>query len=83
MVLSDAGLFRCEAYNDINGQRNSVKAQGLLLVRRKTQIEQAPMDLEVNAGKDAKFTCSGTTDPEEVKKKEYIRCTSKPLVNNI
>ena len=42
-------------------------AKGILLVRRKTQIEQKPLDLEVYAGLDAKFTCSGTTDPEEVK----------------
>ena len=62
MVLSDAGLYRCEAENLFNKTSES----GILLVRRKTLIEQAPMDLEVNAGNDAKFTCSGTTDPEEV-----------------
>ncbi|KAK7102380.1 neuroglian-like isoform X2 [Littorina saxatilis] len=64
VVLSDAGLFRCEAENSFN----KTSRAGLLLVRRKTKIEQAPMDLEVNAGYDAKFTCSGTTDPEEVEK---------------
>ena len=62
MVLSDAGAYRCEAENLFNKTSES----GILLVRRKTLIEQAPMDLEVNAGNDAKFTCSGTTDPEEV-----------------
>ena len=62
-MLSDAGNFRCEAENTFN----KTSASGILLVRRKTLIEQAPMDLEVNAGQAAKFTCSGTTDPEEVK----------------
>ena len=62
MVLADAGTYRCEAKNN----RNSTSASGELLVRRKTMIEQAPKDLEVYAGRDAKFTCSGTTDPEEV-----------------
>jgi len=33
----------------------------------KTRIEQRPTDLEVFAKTDAKFTCSGTTDFEEVK----------------
>ncbi|KAK7486747.1 hypothetical protein BaRGS_00022031, partial [Batillaria attramentaria] len=64
VVLSDAGSYTCEAQNNFN----TTSASGLLLVRRKTQIEQAPLDLEVNAGTDAKFTCSGTTDPEEVDK---------------
>lgn len=45
---------------------NVTDAQGALVVRRKTRIEHMPLDLEVNAGTDAKFTCSGTTDPEEV-----------------
>lgn len=62
VVLSDAGKFRCEAENIFN----KTSAEGILFVRRKTLIEQKPMDLEVNAGYDAKFTCSGTTDPEEV-----------------
>ena len=62
MVLADAGAYRCEAENSLN----KTSASGILLVRRKTVIEQAPSDLEVYAGSDAKFTCSGTTDPEEV-----------------
>ena len=33
-----------------------------------TRIEQIPLDLEANAGTDAKFTCAGTTDPMEVSK---------------
>ena len=33
----------------------------------KTRIEQAPLDLEVIAGYDAKFTCSGSTDFDEAK----------------
>ncbi|XP_025108153.1 neuroglian-like isoform X2 [Pomacea canaliculata] len=64
VVLSDAGLYTCEARNIFNVTSSS----GKLLVRRKTLIEQKPLDLEVNAGTDAKFTCSGTTDPEEVDK---------------
>ncbi|XP_012943169.1 neuroglian isoform X3 [Aplysia californica] len=62
VVLADAGHYRCQAQNRFN----STSAEGSLVVRRKTQIEQRPGDLEVNAGKDGKFTCSGTTDPEEV-----------------
>ena len=33
----------------------------------KTRIEQVPLDLEVIAGNDAKFTCSGSTDFDEAK----------------
>ncbi|KAL5013978.1 hypothetical protein ScPMuIL_008248 [Solemya velum] len=62
LVLADAGDFRCEAEN-IYGR---MVAGGKLIVRRKTQIEAAPLDLEVNANIDAKFICSGTTDYEEV-----------------
>uniref|UniRef100_A0A0B7A4I7 Neuroglian n=1 Tax=Arion vulgaris TaxID=1028688 RepID=A0A0B7A4I7_9EUPU len=62
VVLADAGNFKCEARNLFN----VTDAEGTLIVRRKTRIEQMPLDLEVNAGTDAKLTCSGTTDPEEV-----------------
>ncbi|XP_059166690.1 neuroglian-like isoform X2 [Physella acuta] len=62
VVLSDAGRYRCHAEN----RYNQTYAEGTLIVRRKTRIEQEPFDLEVMAGKDAKFTCSATTDPEEV-----------------
>ncbi|RUS85660.1 hypothetical protein EGW08_006536 [Elysia chlorotica] len=64
VVLADAGHFRCQAENML-GAKN---ASGTLVVRRKTRIEKMPKDLEVFAGFDAKFTCSGTTDPEEVDK---------------
>ena len=33
----------------------------------KTRIEQAPLDLEVIAGYNAKFTCSGSTDFDETR----------------
>ncbi|CAG5127983.1 unnamed protein product, partial [Candidula unifasciata] len=62
LVLADSGLFKCEARNMFN----TTSASGTLIVRRKTRIEYMPLDLEVNAGKEAKFTCSGTTDPEEI-----------------
>ncbi|PVD25037.1 hypothetical protein C0Q70_15534 [Pomacea canaliculata] len=64
VVLSDAGLYTCEAKNVYN----TTSSSGKLLVRRKTVIEQRPLDLEVNAGSDAKLSCSGTTDPAEVDK---------------
>ena len=32
----------------------------------KTQIVTAPMDMMIREGEEAKFTCTGTTDPEEV-----------------
>ena len=35
------------------------------IVLGKTRIEQYPLDLEVIAGNDAKFTCSGSTDFDE------------------
>ena len=31
-----------------------------------TQIQTAPLDITVNEGTEAKFTCTATTDPEEV-----------------
>ncbi|KAK7481945.1 hypothetical protein BaRGS_00026853, partial [Batillaria attramentaria] len=62
VVLSDAGSYTCEAQNVYN----TTSAEGFLLVRRETQIVQAPLDLVVTAGTDANFTCSGTTDPEEM-----------------
>lgn len=37
----------------------------VLFLPGKTRIEQYPMDLEVIAGSDAKFTCSGSTDFDE------------------
>ena len=35
-----------------------------------TQIQTAPLDVMVYEGTEAKFTCTGTTDPEEVKNLE-------------
>ena len=64
IVLSDAGNLTCIAVND----EGSDSDWGVLIVRRKTRIEQKPSDLENSAGTDAKFTCSGTTDFEEVSK---------------
>ncbi|XP_071147603.1 neuroglian-like isoform X2 [Mytilus edulis] len=64
VVLSDAGNFTCEARNNEGWDSD----WGVMIVRRSTRIEQRPKDLEVFAGTDAKFTCSGTTDFEEVSK---------------
>ncbi|GFO17116.1 neural cell adhesion molecule l1 [Plakobranchus ocellatus] len=61
-VLSDAGDYVCHAYN----RHGEVEAGARVIVRRKTMIEMAPMDLEVQRGVNAKFTCSGTTDPQEI-----------------
>ena len=60
--LSDAGTYRCLAENPLN----STSESGVLLVRRQTRIERPPVDLQVNAGLDATFNCSATTDAEEV-----------------
>ena len=35
-----------------------------------TRIQTAPLDVMVYAGTEAKFTCTGTTDPEEVQNLE-------------
>ncbi|ESP02510.1 hypothetical protein LOTGIDRAFT_138283 [Lottia gigantea] len=79
VVLSDAGVYMCEVENSY-GKAN---ATGTLSVRRKTLIEQAPLDLEVNAGTDAKFTCSGTTDPEEVQNLQILWAKdNKPITAN-
>ncbi|XP_064605046.1 neuroglian-like isoform X2 [Liolophura sinensis] len=68
VVLADAGHFGCEAANKFG----SISANGTLAVRRRTRIEQRPLDLEVIAGNDAKFTCSATTDTDEVKQLEIL-----------
>lgn len=44
-VLSDAGEYRCEAYNVFGLETASAR----LIVRRKTVIEWKPMDLEVRS----------------------------------
>ncbi|CAL1532139.1 unnamed protein product [Lymnaea stagnalis] len=61
-VLSDAGQYRCHVKNYLGEDEGS----GSLTVRRKTLLEVKPMDVEVQSGVNAKFTCSGTTDPEEI-----------------
>jgi receptor-type tyrosine-protein phosphatase zeta len=43
-----------------------VSATGSLVVRRKTQIQTEPLDVMIHEGTEAKFTCTATTDPEEV-----------------
>ncbi|XP_059160211.1 neuroglian-like isoform X2 [Physella acuta] len=61
-VLSDAGEYTCHAQN-VKGEERST---GSVIVRRKTLIEVKPLDIEVQRGVKAKFSCSGTTDPEEI-----------------
>ncbi|XP_060606385.1 neuroglian-like [Ruditapes philippinarum] len=62
VVMADAGDYRCRAKN-IYGEVTSSTCK--TQIRRKTRIEQYPLDLEVIAGYDAKFTCSGSTDFDE------------------
>ncbi|XP_050412731.2 neuroglian [Patella vulgata] len=62
VTLSDAGNYTCVAENRFGKET----AYGILSVKLKTKIEQGPLDLEVNAPDEATFTCSGTTDPDEV-----------------
>ena len=40
----------------------------LIRLLGKTEIQTAPLDVTVYAGTEAKFTCTATTDPEEVGK---------------
>ena len=61
-MLSDGGRYKCTAEN----KYGLIEADGILIVRRRTRIEHKPGGLETNAGNDAKFTCSGTTDFNEV-----------------
>ncbi|XP_036370304.1 neuroglian isoform X2 [Octopus sinensis] len=68
LVVADAGIFRCTASN----KYGKVSATRTLIVRRKTRIEQRPFNLEANEGRDAKFTCAGTTDPMEVENLRII-----------
>lgn len=60
--LVDSGSYRCTATN-IHGEDS---ATGSLIVRRKTLIQTRPLDVMVYEGTEAKFTCTATTDPEEV-----------------
>ncbi|XP_052782103.1 neuroglian-like [Mya arenaria] len=63
VVMADAGDYRCQASNKFAKDVTSSICK--MQIRRKTRIEQYPMDLEVGAGRDAKFTCSGSTDFDE------------------
>ncbi|KAH3827853.1 neuroglian-like isoform X2 [Dreissena polymorpha] len=63
--LADAGDYRCQASNKF--KQDVTSSVCYMRVRRKTRIEQAPLDLEVVAGNDAKFTCSGSTDFDEAR----------------
>ncbi|XP_061175831.1 neuroglian-like [Saccostrea echinata] len=63
VLFSDAGNYTCHTYNKFNFD----EAWGVLIVRAKTRIVKSPKGLDVTAGSDAKFTCSGTTDLAEIK----------------
>ncbi|CAH1783792.1 unnamed protein product [Owenia fusiformis] len=58
----DAGIYSCTATNKFG----SAHANGSLIVRRRTLIRTAPLDITVPVGTEAKFTCTATTDPEEI-----------------
>lgn len=60
--LVDAGMYTCTATNKLG----TASATGTLVVRRKTLIQTEPLDIMIYEGTEAKFTCTATTDPEEV-----------------
>jgi len=60
--LVDAGTYTCNATN----KWGTTAATGSLIVRRRTKIQMAPQDVMVYENSEAKFTCTATTDPEEV-----------------
>ncbi|CAD5115432.1 DgyrCDS4407 [Dimorphilus gyrociliatus] len=60
--LVDTGTYRCFASNRLG----TASAEGTLIVRRKTMIRIAPQDVTVYEGTEAKFTCTATTDSEEI-----------------
>ncbi|KAL3853061.1 hypothetical protein ACJMK2_016641 [Sinanodonta woodiana] len=64
VVLADAGIYLCQASNMYKSNVTSTACE--LQVKRRTRIENFPMDLEVIAGNEGKFTCSGSTDTDEV-----------------
>ena len=41
-------------------------SDGCFVTAGQTQIVTAPLDMMIHVGMEAKFTCTGTTDPEEV-----------------
>lgn len=60
--LVDAGTYTCTAINKFGNDTR----EGNFIVRRKTQIQTQPRDVMVYENTEAKFTCTATTDPEEV-----------------
>ncbi|XP_053377486.1 neuroglian-like isoform X2 [Mercenaria mercenaria] len=80
VVMADAGDYRCQAYNIYgNATSSACKTQ----IRSKTRITQYPMDLEVIAGFDAKFTCAGSTDFDEANNMQiYWEKDDKRLFDN-
>lgn len=60
--LVDAGLYTCTATSRLG----YAEATGSLIVRRRTRIVTKPLDMMVWYTTEAKFTCTATTDPEEV-----------------
>ncbi|KAH3820533.1 hypothetical protein DPMN_122277, partial [Dreissena polymorpha] len=65
VVMADAGRYHCQASNKFGFVKSEKNCS--VEVKRKTRIEQFPADLEVVAGFDAKFTCSGSTDFDEAR----------------
>jgi len=59
--VTDAGQYECIASN-VHGW---VTKSTSVIVRRNTEIRQAPEDLTVNANTQAKFVCTALTDPDE------------------
>jgi len=58
--LVDAGAYTCTAKSRLG----YAEAVGTLIVRRKTMIVTKPLDMMVWYMREAKFTCTATTDPE-------------------
>ncbi|KAH3827857.1 hypothetical protein DPMN_129800 [Dreissena polymorpha] len=65
VVMADAGRYHCQASNKFGFVKSEKNCS--VEVKRRTRIEQFPEDLEVVAGFDAKFTCSGSTDFDEAR----------------